>query len=225
MTDERDDREPKVKALLDDKAALAEVVDEATRRELERWFALPSFEQVAEEKQPTMDPGVAEVRARRDKAMAEVDPAFLASIDRRNAARAAALAERAPPSLVADRRATLVDLRMFERDAPAAEPYEMQLPQGIDDDLKECTPQALLRDLHRPETEFAKQLEVVDHMAQLRLDAVHEAHVAMTTRWHVAPDERPFAIGRAALLAGRAEHRLPWTRVLAMTLPNRRVTE
>jgi len=224
MTDENDRKEPTVKALLEDKTALDEVVDEATRRELERWFALPSFQQLAE-KPPPIDPEVAEVRARRDKALAAIDPRLLASIDQRNAARATAIDERAPPPTLADRRTALVDLGMIDRGYQIGEPYEMQLPQGMDDDLKECAPQALLRDLHRPESDFTKQLEIVDYLAQIRIDVVREVRVAMTTRWQIELAPLPYASSRAAMLAGRAEHRLPWTRVLATKLANRRVSE
>src|SRR5262245_45701839 len=66
------DDDPKVKDLLDD----------ATRADLERWFGLPSFTQLAEEGKPAAipeqeDPEQVERRERREKAMAAVDPAIV----------------------------------------------------------------------------------------------------------------------------------------------------
>src|SRR5262245_51748765 len=72
------DDEPKVKDLLAG-ASLDSVVDAATQRELERWFQLPSFQEVAE---TTGDqhPEIAEVRERRARVSAEVDPVLLEMI-------------------------------------------------------------------------------------------------------------------------------------------------
>src|SRR6188472_588135 len=82
MTDENDDRKAK------------DVIDAATKRDLERWFGLPSFTELEEEgKQPQvqtaeMDPEVKAVIERRDKALANVDRAFLESIYARHDGRA-----------------------------------------------------------------------------------------------------------------------------------------
>src|SRR5512140_802992 len=79
--DDHDDHpDPKVKDLLAGKS-LSEVVDEATARELERWFGLPSFEQLAEQPPPAEDdPETIAARERSDRAAAQVDPKLLASI-------------------------------------------------------------------------------------------------------------------------------------------------
>src|SRR5690242_1899728 len=72
----------------EDDKKVKELIDEATRADLERWFALPSFQQLADEgKQaaapPAEDPGVAEVQKRRAELLAEVDPRLLEAIYRR----------------------------------------------------------------------------------------------------------------------------------------------
>jgi len=78
---------PKVKDLLerDVTKPLNEVVDDATAAELEKWFGLPTYQQV-EEGEVTLaqeDPEMAAVRERRAKAIAAVDPAMLEAHRRR----------------------------------------------------------------------------------------------------------------------------------------------
>src|SRR5882724_9137742 len=74
----------------DDKK-VKDFIDAATRAELEKWFGLPSYEQLAESGRhgglsappPAEDPGVTAVRERREKAIAAVDPAMLEAHRRR----------------------------------------------------------------------------------------------------------------------------------------------
>src|SRR5215510_8283576 len=67
----------------DDDKKVKDLIDAATRAELERWFGLPSFEQLAERgiqpqpPEPPEDPEVATVRKRRNEAIAAIDPAML----------------------------------------------------------------------------------------------------------------------------------------------------
>ena len=64
----------------DDKK-VKELLDSATRADLERWFGLPSYEQLAERgvqpPPPAEDPEFAAIRNRRDEAIASVDPAMV----------------------------------------------------------------------------------------------------------------------------------------------------
>lgn len=164
MTDD-DDKDPKVKALVarDPSQPLDQLVDAATAAQLERWFGLPSFAQVeagevAAPPEPEVDE-FAEVRERRAKLLAEVDQELVARIERRHT----------PPE----------DLFKF---TPDLEPLEVTLTRfdstaegkGIADErwyersddiisaLEENAPQALLRDLHRLETEFPRSWNNTD---------------------------------------------------------------
>lgn len=217
------DDEPKVKQLLEG-TALSEVVDAATQRELERWFGLPSFDQLAEQPPPPPeDAELALLRERRDKALAAIDPAMVERHRVRTEVHpetllrfAATIDVRVDPDIA------LFDLAMIER--AIAEPREVEIPEELRDDLKECTPQALLRDLHRPELEFTKQFEIVDAAAEQRLDIVAEVASAMATSWKLPPlGVSPWQETRTLLAEVRAERGKPWVDVLRLPLPNRRV--
>jgi hypothetical protein len=220
-----DDRpEPKVKELLAG-APLEEVVDLATKAELERWFGLPSFTELAEKGvELPEDPEVAAIRERRIKAIAAVDPALLEWMRIRN--------EVNPESLITfsadiDVRVkldmTLIDQTMAERGHMIAEPREVEISEALRDDMKDVAPQALLRDLHRPELEFDKTFEIVDVEAERRIDAVAEVAKAMATSWKLPPLEQlPFEQERRRLAEDREIRRRPWRE---LPMPNRRVSE
>lgn len=222
--DDNDDpapADPKVKDLL----ASGSPDETALRRDLERWFGLPSFTELAERPPRADDPEVAAVLAQRDAAIAAVDPALSARIR----ARTEDAAERmlrfeATIDLTIDPELARFDASMAG--GSIAEPREVEIPEALIDDLKECTPQALLRDLHRPELDFEKQLEMVDGLAAQRIDIVAEVEAAMTTSWKLPPlGASPYAEGRALLADLRAYRARPWPDLFAaQPLPNRRVS-
>jgi len=214
MADNQDDKKVK------------DLIDEATRADLERWFKLPSFEQLAEQEvKPAPSAKEAErlaIRKRYDDAIAAVDPAMLEAHRRR----VETLAEvskfkplidvRVDPSIVR------IDLSLIERQHSMVEPRDFERPPSVEDDLRERTPQALLRDLHRPELDFDKAFEVVDMNAEQRFDIVAAVAQAMATRWTLPPfGKSPFHEARAAILEGREYRGRPWTDI---KMPNRRVT-
>jgi hypothetical protein len=215
------DDDIKVKQLLDGGASLDDVVDAATQRELEKWFKLPSFTEVAEDKGSAAveDPEIAEVRERRAKACAAVDPVLLEAIRIRT--------EVTPETLLrheyhldihVDPDIALFDVAMAERGHQIAEPREVEISEELRDDLKECTPQALLRDLHRPELGFAKTFEVIDFGAEQRLDIVAEVTAAMQMNLKLPPlGESPFEEERRLLAEDRALRKQPWERYLRRT--------
>src|SRR5664279_3806139 len=177
----------KVKQLLDGGKSMADVVDLATQRELQKWFDLPSFEQVGP---PPIaeDPEFVEVRERRAKACAAVDPALLELIHVRT--------EVTPETLLhntfhvdihVDPSILQFDIAAAERQLKQSEPREVEISEELRDDLKECTPQALLRDLHRPELMFEKQFEVIDIAAEQRFDIVAEVDAAMKMSLKLPP--------------------------------------
>src|SRR6185369_14744793 len=98
-----------------------------------------------------------------------------------------------------------------------AEPREVEIPDALRDDLRDCTPQALLRDLHRAEKDFDKMFEVVDVTESQRVDVVAEVTTAMTTRWNLQEPVGPSPLeeSRAILDRGRADLlRQRWTEFL-----------
>ena len=210
----------KVKQLLDGGKSMADVVDLATQRELQTWFALPSFQQVTETQPVAEDPEIVEVRERRAKACAAVDPALLEWIHVRTEVTPETLLHNTfhvdihlDPSIVQ------FDIDAAERQLKHAEPREVEIGEELKDDLKECTPQALLRDLHRPELVFEKLFEVVDVAAEQKLDIVAEVDAAMKMNLRLPPlGLSPFEEERRLLVGDRANRRLPWTKLRKHTV-------
>jgi len=211
----------------DDKK-VKDLIDEATRAELERWFKLPSFEQVAEQ---TVEPTPAAkeeeerlaIRKRHAAAIAAVDPAMLEAHRRRVEPIAEVSMFKPLIDVRVDPDIVRIDLPLIERQHAVAEPRDYERPAFVEDDLRERTPQALLRDLHRPELDFDKTFERVDMAAEQRLDIVAMVAQAMATRWTLPPlDKSPFHQAREVLREGRDYRRRPWADI---KMPNRRVTE
>ncbi|MDX2090811.1 MAG: hypothetical protein SFX73_23330 [Kofleriaceae bacterium] len=219
--------DPKVKDLLG--RPLKDVVDEITAKELERWFGLPSFEDVEETaaKAPAVDPDLIAVRERRAQAIAAVDPALLASITARTNKPPEELLEfEANLAVHVDASIARFDQGMLARMMTISEPRWFEQPPDIEEELRNNTPQALLRDLHRPELDFYKTFEVVDMVADQRVDASAVVEEAMRTSWRLPlRADRQLEV-RKVFAETRAEIRSPWSAILTrMELPNRRVTE
>ncbi len=211
MTDD-EPKVPKVKDLLGGGASLSDVVDPATRAELERWFGLPSYTELAERgEEPAEDPEMVAARERRETATARVDPALLESLRRRSDVEL--LPVRVAPKLHADRRIARIDLERVEQIHTAiAEPREVERPEFIEDALKEVTPQALLRDLHRSEETFDKSFEIVDMAAEQRFDIVAEVAQAMATDLRLPPlGPGGFRQGYALVQEAQRLRRTPFT--------------
>jgi len=216
MTDERKD--PTVKELLGNRGQLEEVVDAATAAQLARWFAQPATEAPPRED----DPEMVEARERRAKAIANVDPRFVDELYARHDV---------PPDLVKFEQTidvTVADIAVFDDkmiDRTWPEPREVEISEDLRDDLKDCTPQALLRDLHRVETYFSKELELIDFASEARVIASDIVAEVMGTSWTVAR----FALtaweeGHVVLDQVRAERKQRWDVVIDRgNLPNRKV--
>ena len=221
-----DPDDPKVKQLIAD-SSLTTMIDLATQRELEKWFGKPSFIELAERPPAKLtDPEMAEVIVRRDKALAAVDPELVEDIRVRTEERPETLLKFAATiDVVIDENMALFDHGMVDRAAAIAEPRDVEISDELIDALKECTPQALLRDLHRPELDFEKTFEVVDFAAEQRFDIVAEVNQAMATSWKLPILGQSPLVESAAIYAElRAERRRPWTSVLPL-LTNRRTVE
>jgi hypothetical protein len=212
----------------DDDKTVKEMIDAATRAELERWFGLPSITQVEEERAAQAapeDPEIAAVRERRQKAIEAVDPAMVEAHRRRTDAPEDLLKFKAVIELRIDPDMAFLDYSMIERGASVADPREIEIPDALRDDLGDCTPQALLRDLHRPEFEFDKTFEVIDYAAENRVDVVALVNEVMTTTYKITAEPTPslFREGREILRELRTTRLEPWTPERLSALPNRRV--
>lgn len=210
-------------------------IDPQTRAQLEKWFGLPSYEQLEDEGKdvgaaPPPEPEDYEdasqrkVREQREKALAAVDPAMIAW-HRARVERGDTLIKPLPEvKLKLDPTMPFLDASMVERLGMIADPREVEISEELRDDLRDCTPQALLRDLHRVETDFDKQFEVVDLAAEQRMDIVAEVDRAMKADLRLPRlGPSPGVEGRALLAELSALRRIA-AKDIPMS-PNRRVKE
>jgi len=204
-----------------------ELIDGATRAELERWFGLPSYEALADQgihPEPSAeDPEFVERRKRQEAALAAVDPALLEAHRRRTEGLIDRIKPLPEPTLHIDLSIVRLDASMIEQRGSIAEPREVERPPDLEDALSERTPQALLRDLHRPELNFYKGFQRVDLMEEYRVDAAAGVAEVMAASTRLPPREpSPFEKEYALLQELRAERRQPWIQI---EMPLRRVTE
>ncbi len=224
--------DPTVKQLLDRDRdqPLDEVVDAATAAELQRWFGLPSFTQLEEAPLPgnPEDPGRIAVRARRDAAIANIDPKLMAAIEARfECAWGLLKFDPLRTESKVDVEMPLFKEQLAHRLHANAEPREVERPEDIEEELKDQTPQALLRDLHRAVSYFDKLFEVVDAAAEQSLDIVAEVRAAMAANWRLPSLGDPPSVAFGKLSAQlRAERGTPWATLPSrVKMANRRVIE
>jgi hypothetical protein len=205
-----------------------ELIDGATRADLERWFGLPSYEALAEQgvhpEPPPEDPRFAERRKRQDTALAAIDPALVEAHRRRTDRLAQTMRPVPEVALHVDLSIVQLDTAMIAQRSAIAEPREVVRPRDIDDAVRDdCTPQALLRDLHRPERYFSRELQRVDLLESYRLDVAANIDEVMATSSKLPARGTPlFDEGYALLQELRAERNQPWTDI---EMPRRQVTE
>jgi hypothetical protein len=211
----------------DDKR-VKDLLDAGTRADLERWFGLPSFEQLADrgvkpaEPRPE-DPEMLEVRRKRAEAIAAVDPALVEAHRKRTDPPPDLIKFTATLEVRVDPSISTIDLAMIENKHTSLEPREVEIPEELRDDLHDCTPQALLRDLHRPELMFDKVFEIADVAATQRVDVVATIAEAMRTRWSLREfGPSPLQEARDLIKALRDDRHSPWTEI---RMPGRTVTE
>lgn len=211
----------------DDKK-VKELLDAATRADLERWFGLPSYEELAERGVTPAPPPedkdeFAAIHKRRADALAAVDPVLIEEIHRRADPARPLIKPMPPVTLRVDPEIALFDTAMLDRQYSVAEPRDVERPGDLDDALGERTPQALLRDLHRPELDFEKVFERTDAIAEQRVDARAVTAEEMARSMKLPPPEPSgFQKGYVLMRELRAERQQPWINI---EMPLRRVTE
>jgi hypothetical protein len=155
--------EPRVRDLLARGESPA-VQDPALVSQLEAWFGLPSFQQLDDEAAaaaaaaPREASAVEKVQERRREVLAQIDPALLAHV-MRHAGVAEHLRVDDPPPRPWEGRVTAFDPTAIPAEITEDDWREVYIPNELRKDLKVSTPQAFLRDLHRPEKEFYVRMQ------------------------------------------------------------------
>jgi hypothetical protein len=174
-------------------ADLEDKLDPATIAQLASWFALPSFAEL-EERRKAEEPQVDEVDEARKERRARIeevaDRQLLANMERWKTAGDPLI--HLPPQMEikigGDIRANITDVT--EGMGSLAEPREREMPHWMEEDLRETAPQAILRDLHRPELDFNLYFEQIEHQPTLsEMRGVVTATLGMSLR--IRPDLRP----------------------------------
>jgi hypothetical protein len=153
--------EPRVRDLLA-RGETPAVQDPALVAQLAAWFGLPSFEQLEDQAAAAAPPhepsAVEKVQERRREVLAQIDPALLAHVTRHSG-----VAEQLRPAEPAPRpwegRVTAFDPSQVPPELTEDDWREVEIPNELRKDLKIATPQAFLRDLHRPEKEFYVRMQ------------------------------------------------------------------
>ncbi|HEY4238201.1 MAG TPA: hypothetical protein VGM88_00215 [Kofleriaceae bacterium] len=202
----------------DEDKRVKDLLGSATPEDLERWFGLPSYQALAED--GVVPPEVAEAESeqatQRAQALAAAEPAFYEPKFARGEKFATALVEPEPWKLfVAEDGIALFDEKA-QHTSISTQTREYELPDGLQDRMSENAPQALLRDLHRPESMYEKWFQLVDMAAAQRMDIVAVIAKALRTNLHVTLDpELPTQALYRELREVRAERRASWLEVPA----------
>lgn len=223
--------DPKVKELLerDQGKSLEQIVDEKTAAELQRWFGMPSFEQLEEEGKapPLTSPEEAAEIEKRAETLAAVSDWMLAALDYRHHHAWDVIMFKPMIDVRIDPEMPMFNDSGLARLRVNGEVREVERPSDIEEELKDQTPQALLRDLHRSEETFDKQFEIRDEVAEQAVDATVEVRAAMATSWKLPNLGDPPGVALRKIFAQvRADLHVPWANIpTTVELPNRRVTE
>jgi len=193
-------------------------MDPALVARLEAWFSGPatSFPPPAGE---TATPGIPEPpepepEPQSKKALDAVDPGLLERLESQGARAAKLVEPLSPPAHTLDPSISRFDFAVWGLQG-IGEPREVERPDDVQFAVQERTPQAILRDLHRPVRHYGDiYLRPVD-LGIDRYGAHARAAIASLVyerRYHVDPKQEPN--GHRALLESVAERRAildrPW---------------
>lgn len=192
--------------------ALDDDLDPATIAQLAAWFGPPQAQEW-HPPEPAEDPRIRTLRERRQRAMAAVDPAFLARLEAKPAEAEALLRLPEPMTLSIERTPLAkLDLGAWKL-SMGHDLREHERPEDIADALQERTPQAILRDLHRPEMYWqitlqpqTLDMDIAGERARTRVKEI------ISTRYTAHRDEMPISGRLAARAMAELHSRLdePW---------------
>jgi hypothetical protein len=188
--------------------------------QLEAWFGRPSMTELVETGEVRLDmwgrPIDAEVERRRasarERAIEAVDPGMVDRLERHIPAGDRLL--RFHASLEVH-----IDPAPFERPLITLnrpDITEVERPEDLDDAMRECTPQALLRDLHRPDEEFSIQYERPEPV-ESDADPFAEARRAIAAGYKYAPEMRCLSQAQDALRPLREAKTSVWAEIRTPT--------
>ncbi len=213
--------EPRVKDLLTRPAEVEDKLDAATLNELASWFSGPSIEALEEQAAlraaaampPEEDPVIIALQARRQTAMAAADPALVARLESRTTTDIRHFHAYEPPPIIDETIVNVVVRDHLDRrfaEEPVADQRSYDQPPDIDDIVRgHNAPQAILRDLYRPEASWDKRYESpFDEVPTL--DPQREIREALNSRYELEFPPSPFQEGVAARAAVRANMRESW---------------
>jgi hypothetical protein len=190
-------------------AAAEAPLDAATIAQLAAWFGAPSA--AAEPAAPDADDDeFRQQREIRERALAAVEPAFLGAIlaHETRADTIGTLPE--PPPLTPDPTIARFDLAVWHLPVTSEE-REVEIPWALRKDLQECVPQAVLRDLHRPEEYFNIQYEMTESGIEAAfVDPRLASREVMATRYRQRLEDSTLAILAEERAALRAILEAPW---------------
>ena len=220
-----DDDEPRAKDLLTRKEAVEEL-DPETKAQLERWFGLPSFQELEERGEaPEEDPYIKQRRESKAAAASATDPILTEALYARGAKFSRASTLRVfDPTRVAEVEIQ-IDASWFEGLSGRTETRQYPIAQWLAGAMGEPTPQAVLRDLHRPESYFERQFYVDPSSGVPRVDAraaVKEVLASRPPAAEVIGQPLPLTVARAKIAEMEHAKRAPWSEIRT---PNRRVQE
>jgi hypothetical protein len=200
---------------------LDEKLDPQTIAQLASWFGLPSFEQLEEERRraeaPPEEPD--ERALSMAKAAAAVDPSMITLLERHVVRGDRMLGDRLPPPMESPvRDISRFDVSLADQLGQLAEPREVERPMWIEDARKESSPQAILRDLYRPETTFNLGYPLPDPEPTLA-ELTGDIRAIATRSYRVRPDLASAAAQMRELM-GELRHwkQVPWGE---LTFPKR----
>lgn len=145
---------------------LPSLLDPQTAAELAKWFEQPALAHsghtapsgATDEADGSLFEQTQKIRA---TAMAAAQPEFLASVERWYTRNDAIRYDDAAAIRATQKFDTVTTaIEQFTHRLVLQTPVDRERPMDLDDALQECTPQALLRDLHRPAEFFSRELQL-----------------------------------------------------------------
>jgi hypothetical protein len=135
------------------------------------------------------------VQERRREVLAQIDPALLAHVTR-HAGVAEQLRAEEPAPRAWEGRVTAFDPTQVPAEITEDDWREVYIPNELRKDLKTCTPQAFLRDLHRPEKEFWVRMQPPwddfdPEQAQAEMDVMAPVREALRRDYRVGTTQPP----------------------------------
>lgn len=205
--------EPRVSDLLAGRVSpeAREELDPETVAQLAAWFGVPVATPAAPATRDTPANKREEAALRRQRALDAVDRAFLAALESKWSGGDALLRITRPVSQPL-RSPSRFDLDVWNLQA-SDELREAERPEDVSDALKDPAPQAVLRDLHRPEQQWPLRLlpedlglDVAGTRTRSRIDT------ALRTKYVVRMDDEPIParLMLEDMAALRAHLNEPW---------------